>query len=139
MDTTIKLCERIISLKLQEAALAKERKRFESELLQIKDNELKTALDSDYGTGSKTFTDGDYKIKINVPKNVSWNQETLDMICQNIDASGDDSREYVEVKLNISETKYKAMPSYIKKAFEPARSVKAGNASITIEEITKNV
>lgn len=137
--TPTQLCERIMRLKREEAALANERKRFEAELVQLKDNELKAALDKDYGTGSKSFTEGDYKLRITVPKRVDWDQETLGLIAQNIAASGDSITNYAATKYEIKETHYNAWPSYIKKAFEPARTVKAGNPIVAIEEINQDV
>ena len=39
---------------------------------------------------------------------------------------GENPRDYIEVSLRVSERKYTSWPPYIRKAFEPARTVKAG-------------
>lgn len=83
-------------------------------------------------TGTHHRRDGDYQIAIVVPKNVSWDQDALGKAIETIKGWGEDPAEYVETKLTVSETKYKAWPKPIRDLFEPARTVRQGKPKIEI-------
>jgi hypothetical protein len=51
---------------------------------------------------------------------------------ERIAADGENPRDYVEVSLRVSERKYASWPPYIRKAFEPARTVKAGRETFEL-------
>lgn len=76
--------------------------------------------------GTHTRVDGGYEIKITVPKTVAWDQEKVGTAIETIKGWGEDPAEYVDTKLSVSETKYKAWPKPIRDLFTPARTVKAG-------------
>ena len=64
----------------------------------------------------------------NIPKNVSYDQEGLAKLYEEAGA------EYIDVKYNVSESKYNAWPEVIRKQFTPLRTVKAGAISVKIKE-----
>jgi hypothetical protein len=83
-------------------------------------------------TGTHKRVDGGYEIKITVPKTVAWDQEQLTKAVDTIKGWGEDPAEYVETKLNVSETKFKAWPSAIRDLFAPARTTKAGKPKFEV-------
>ncbi|WP_374589123.1 hypothetical protein [Novosphingobium sp.] len=78
------------------------------------------------GTGTHRRIDGDYEIRIEVPKTVAWDQAKLAAAIETIRSWGEDPADYVETKLSVSETSYKAWPPAIRDLFTPARTVKPG-------------
>jgi len=83
-------------------------------------------------TGTHRRADGDYEIRIEVPKNVSWDQNKLASAIETIRSWGENPANYVETKLSVSETSYKAWPPAIRDLFTPARTVKPGKARFEI-------
>lgn len=132
MTTAKELCEKILQAKRQEKALAQKRRHYEAALVML-------ILDKDYGTDSKTFVQDGYKIRITAPKRVTWDQDTLAIIAQNMEAAGDTITNYAKTKYEISESHFSAWPDYIKKAFSPARTVAVGATQVTIEEESSDV
>jgi hypothetical protein len=106
---------------------------------------IEDALDHRYGqrarqaraaqakdTGTVRFEDNGVTVVADLPKKVEWNQNELSDLVERIKADGEDPREYVEISLRVSERKYSSWPSYIRKAFEPARTVKAGRETFEL-------
>lgn len=84
-------------------------------------------------TGTHHRIDGDFDIKVTVPKTVAWDQKRLaDAIATIRDEWGSDPAEYVDTKLSVSETRYNAWPAEIRDLFTPARTVKAGKPKFEI-------
>lgn len=73
-------------------------------------------------------------IKFNIPKYVSWNNDKLFDLAAEISEQGGDPLDWIDTKLSVSETKYKAMPDILKAKFEAARTVKAGKINIKFKE-----
>jgi hypothetical protein len=90
--------------------------------------------DADKDFGAVRLSDGDITIVAELDKKVVWDESQLSALMERIAADGEDPRDYVEVSLRVSERKYTSWPPYIRKAFEPARTVKAGRE--TFELIT---
>lgn len=88
-------------------------------------------------TGTHHRTDGGYEIKITVPKNVAWDQAKLVGAIETIKGWEEDPAEYVDTKLTVSETKYKAWPNAIRDLFTPARTVKPGKPKFEIARAAK--
>jgi len=82
--------------------------------------------------GVVRLTDGDITIVADIDKKVEWNESQLSALMERIAADGEDPRDYVEVSLRVSERKYASWPPYIRKAFEPARTVKAGRETFEL-------
>lgn len=79
-------------------------------------------------TGTHRRLDGNYEIRIEVPKNVSWDQTKLASAVETIRGWGENPADYIETKLSVSETSYKVWPPAIRDLFTPARTVKPGKA-----------
>ena len=77
-------------------------------------------------TGTVRFQDGSVEITAELPKRVEWDQRRLATLAEQIRAGGEDPRDYLEVSFRVSERAYTAWPERIRKAFEPARTVRTG-------------
>ena len=88
--------------------------------------------DAEKDFGVARFTDGDITIVADLPKKVEWNQRDLADLIEHIKAEGEDPRDYVEVSLKVSESKYGAWPKHIRSLFEPSRTVRAGQETFEL-------
>jgi hypothetical protein len=77
-------------------------------------------------TGTINIIFDGVEIKHSVTKKVVWDQRRLRGVRDKIKAAGDDPDEYIDMKLFVSENKYKSWPGSIKNIFEPARTEKPG-------------
>lgn len=77
-------------------------------------------------TGTVRFHDGSVEVAAELPKRVEWDQRRLAALAEQIRAGGEDPREYLEVSFKVSERAYTTWPERIRKAFEPARTVRTG-------------
>lgn len=82
--------------------------------------------------GVVRLNDDGVTVVADIDKKVEWNQSELSDLVERIKADGEDPRNYVEVSLRVSERKYSSWPPYIRKAFEPARTVKAGRETFEL-------
>lgn len=89
-------------------------------------------------TGVVHFDDGGVRVTADLPKRVEWDQARLAELFQQITATGDDPREYVDLTYRVSETKFNAWPESIRRAFIPARTVKTGNSSFRLALLQEN-
>lgn len=64
-----------------------------------------------------------FDIKTTIPKSVAWDSDTLETM-----ATDPQVAEYVDCKLSVSESRYKAMPQRIRDVVDRARTVKMGKA-----------
>lgn len=83
-------------------------------------------------TGTHHRQDGEYDIKVTVPKNVTWDQAALANAVETIKGWGENPAEYVDSKITVQERKYDAWPSAIRDLFEPARTVKPGKPKFEV-------
>ena len=83
-------------------------------------------------TGTHKRLDRDYEIKVTVPKNVAWDQDKLATAIETIKGWGENPADYVETKLSVSESKYKAWPPAIRDLFTPARTVRGGKPKFEV-------
>lgn len=83
-------------------------------------------------TGSVTIADGEYRIRIDTPKRVKWDQNKLALIYAEITEGGDDPDQYIDCKYSVSETAYNSWPDFVRKPFEPARTLEAGRATVKV-------
>ena len=84
-------------------------------------------------TGTERRQDGEWRVKIEVPKKVDWDADKLIEACNALEAAGEDPREFVEFSPKVRETVYKSIPERFRKLLEPARTVTPGKAKITLE------
>jgi len=119
-ETTVAVCER--NIKLAKAALLDRREKEIQTLLKAKDEPF----------GDVSIIVGNRKVKINVPKKVTWEQEQLAARHKEIAASGENPNMYMKVKYDVSETAYKAFPQEVRDYFASARTVTPGNPTVKI-------
>ena len=86
--------------------------------------------DKDFGT--TRFADGGVTVVADLPKRIDWDQHGLAELVERIKTDGGDPLEYVEVSLKVPERKYASWPTHIRKAFEPARTVRAGKETFQL-------
>ena len=86
--------------------------------------------DKDFGT--TRFVDGGVTVVADFPKRIDWDQHGLAELVERIKADGGDPLEYVEVSFKVPERKYASWPTHIRKAFEPARTVRAGKETFQL-------
>ena len=71
--------------------------------------------------------------EVNFGKKVSYDQEKLAKIADEIKAAGEKVSDYIKIEYDVSETKFSAWPEPIKAQFIPARTVARGNPTIKIK------
>ena len=86
-------------------------------------------------TGTERRQDGEWTVKIEVPKKVDWDTGGLIEACNALEAAGEDPREFVEFSPKVRETVYKSIPERFRKLLEPARAVTPGKVQITLERV----
>ncbi len=96
----------------------------------IADN-LRRTLGKD--TGRVSMRDGEFFVRADLPKKVSWQPDLMRKGVDALLAQGEDPEEYVTIKVEISEKKYDAWPKKVRAIFEPARTVATGRATFEIE------
>ena len=84
----------------------------------------------DFGT-AHVSVDG-LRVKFDLPKKVSWDQNKLKAIAQRIVSSGEAIEDYIDMKLSISESRYTNWPATLQKQFSEARTVQAGKPVFTL-------
>jgi hypothetical protein len=108
-------------------------------LARLKDP-IKAAYDakgSDTGTVHVVVHGLDFEV--NTPKKVEWDQAKLAEVSAKIAAGGDDPSEYIKVERKVEEKAYTSWPSFLRKQFEPARTLKPGNPALTVSEAVEAV
>ena len=74
-------------------------------------------------SGTTHVIDGALDISVEIGKAVAWDQTKLPAIWDRIAATGEDPRQYIEVKYSVSEAKFKAWPQTLREPFEALRTV----------------
>jgi hypothetical protein len=121
-EATIAVCER--NIKLAKTDLLERREKEIQALLKAKDEPF----------GDVSIIVGNRKVKINVPKKVTWEQEQLAAKYKEIVESGEMPEMYMKVKYDVSETAYKGFPKEVRDYLAPARTVTPGNPTVKIVE-----
>ena len=81
---------------------------------------------------------GAYTLDVNTPRRVEWDQERLKAAWLHLEREwNSDPAEYIDRKLSVKESKYKAWPTEIRALFEPARTVSAGTPTLKITPTEK--
>ncbi len=100
--------------------------------LRYRDRARQARAQAEKDSGTIRFEDNGVTVVADLAKKVEWDQHELAELIERIKADGENPRDYVEVSLRVSERKYTAWPSHIRKAFEPARTVRAGKESFEL-------
>ncbi len=102
--------------------------KYVSQVTQVRTEEGKES-------GVVHLLDDGVKVSADLPKRVSWDQKQLKAIAEKIAAQGEDPAEYLEVSYKVAERKYSAWPDCIRKAFEPARTLKTGKSVYKLSSV----
>ena len=123
------LLNKLASLRAQMHQLKQDETVLVSELTQIYNTQITEQLaDKDYGCGTATV-DG---AKFVISKTVKWDQAGLKKLYEQIKAGNEEPSEYIEVKMDVKESKWNAWPTPIRESFEPFRTVTPSKIKITL-------
>lgn len=126
--------EELATLKQKRDEITKRENFVKNEILKAYEASIETELQSkDEPYGTVNVFDGDATLKVTIPKKVSWDQEKLIGIVQEIVQAGHVATDYVDIEYYVPETKYKSWPTNIREAFIVARTIEPGTPTIKIE------
>lgn len=86
-------------------------------------------------TGAVNFVNYGIQVTHTVPKSVKWDQKQLISIAARIAGAGENIGDYMTAEYKVEEKKFKAWIPSIRMVFQPARTVKPGNATIKFKEV----
>jgi hypothetical protein len=110
-------------------------KQHKATLLDRREKEIQQLLKAkDEPFGDVTIIVGNHKVKVNVPKKVTWDGDILAKRRADIIAAGDNPDVYIKTEYAISETAYKGWPAEVRDFFQDARTVTPGNPSLKVVE-----
>ena len=113
--------------------LKKARTKFDAALDQCYGEQARAALrESGRDFGTAHISDGPLRLKFELPKKVSWNQQQLTEIAERIVASGEKVEGYLDIKLSVSESRFTNWPPALQQQFAAARTVDSGKPSFTL-------
>lgn len=112
------------------------RKKVEDDILAMNADAICEQLSGkDYGAGTATINTPNYKLKVVIGKKVTWEQGGLASIESDLVAKGQNPREYIKVKYDVSESAYKGWPESLKSMFKDARTVEPSKPKLEIEKV----
>jgi len=134
--TLEQLSAHLLDIKKQEDALASIRKQTEEMIVSVAGDELQKQFEgAEYGCGTATLNPVGYKIKVVIGKKVTWEQDGLKQVAEQLVSAGQDPAEYIKAKYDVSETAYKNWPSSLQAMFQPHRTVEPSKPKITVEAV----
>ena len=95
-------------------------------------NDLRDQAGKD--TGIVHVKEDGFVISEEVPKKVTWDQDTLEELALELSVEGEDPAEYIEANLTVQERKYKAWPQSIQSKFDKARTLIPQRPRISIKQ-----
>lgn len=116
------------------SALIVQIKTLQEELTTVEDQILADLAEKVKPQGSTTVEYEGRKVTVTRPVTVKWDQDQLRGIADRIRTGGDNPDEFIETKLTVKETSYKAWPESIQKVFFPARTVTLGKTRLEVKE-----
>ena len=84
-------------------------------------------------SGTVRIEDDGITIIADLPKKVSWDQDSLAAMADRIAASGDDPTEYLEIAYRVPERRFGAWPEAMREGFAAARSETTGKPVFRLE------
>lgn len=113
--------------------LKKARSKFDAALDQSYGEQARAALrESGRDFGTAYVSDGSLRIKFELPKKTTWNQDMAREIAARIAASGDTVEHYFDIKFSVPESRYTNWPPALQQQFAVARTVDSGKPSFTL-------
>lgn len=89
--------------------------------------------------GVAHLSDGPLRVTYELPKRVSWDQPRLTEIAERIVAAGERVRDYMDVELSVSESRFNNWPPALKEQFAAARTVKPGKAAFRLALVNEGI
>lgn len=134
-DTTLETeIKRLHDMRLHIEELKRVEKLIEADILGRARDVINAQLAAaPYGAGTVTLPISLFKAKVVVSKKVTYEQEGLVAVRDQLIANGEDASEYISVKYDVSEAAYKGWPSSLKAMFEPYRTVETTKPTIKID------
>ena len=86
-------------------------------------------------SGTTHIIDGAFDIAVEIGKDVHYEPTGLAALVAQIEAAGGNPREYVAIKYEVSEAKYKAWPQHLREPFERLRTVTPKKAKFTLRRV----
>jgi uncharacterized protein YPO0396 len=124
----------LYKLRQQIAELKRAEQIATAEILSAKREELAETFNrSEYGTGTASLEVDGFKVKVVVTKKISYEQDRLATLREELVRMGEKPDEYIKVTYDVSEDAYKGWPSSLKKMFEPYRIVTPSKPALKIE------
>jgi hypothetical protein len=119
---------------VRRSALIMQIKALQEELTTVDDLILSDLAGKVKPQGSTTVEYEGRKVTVTNPVTVKWDQDQLRGIADRIRTGGDNPDEFIETKLGVKESSYKAWPESIQKVFIPARTVTPGKPRLEVKE-----
>lgn len=86
-------------------------------------------------TGTTHLRDEFFDITVEIGKDIKYDAQGLADLFLQIQATGDDPREYIDVKYAVSERKFQAWPRSLREPFERLRTVTPKAPKITLRRL----
>ena len=83
--------------------------------------------------GMTEIRDGNLRVRVDVPFDVSWDQSQLSAIAKRLAAAGEKVEGYIDVHLSIPESRLDQWPPALRAQFMPARVVSAGKPTYQLD------
>ena len=90
-------------------------------------------------SGTTHIIDSGFDIGVEIGKDIKYEAKGLAQLAAKIAARGGDPREYIEIKYEVSEAKYKAWPQHMREPFERLRTVTPKKAKFTLRYVKRGV
>ena len=90
-------------------------------------------LDAGLEFGTTEIRDGNLRVRVDVPVDVTWDQSQLSAIAKRLAAAGEKVEGYIDVHLSIPESRLDQWPPALRAQFMPARVVSAGKPTYQLD------
>lgn len=86
-------------------------------------------------TGTTHLRDGAFDVTVEIGKDIKYDSDGLARLYSQIQATGDDPHEYIDVKYAVSERKFQAWPRAMREPFERLRTVTPKSPRIALRRL----
>ncbi|MGI9283276.1 MAG: hypothetical protein ACR2PX_27100 [Endozoicomonas sp.] len=93
----------------------------------FKASQVRAQLQQDFGTIS--FDDEGTRVLVDLPREVSWDQQKLKTIAQRIQDQGEDPSEFLNIEYSVSQEQFDQWPEPVRQTFESACQIKPGRCT----------
>lgn len=93
----------------------------------FKASQIRAQLQQDFGTIS--FDDEGTRVLVDLPREVSWDQQKLKAIAQRIQEQGEDPTEFLNIEYSVSQEQFDQWPDPVRQTFESALQINPGRCT----------